>query len=377
MNIILLGIQGAGKSTQGNLLSQQLKIPYLSTGHIFREIAQEKTSLGRTVKELINAGSLVPDAQTIEVVNHYLSRPEYAHGFILDGFPRTVAQAQAITFPITKVVYLELEEKESLWRLVMRKEDRHDNTVQAVQKRIEQFHAHTAPVLKHYGAQNLLATVDAKLSVEKVNEEVLKSLGKQYVKHRLKSWEQKKHIIIAFVGLSGSGKTEAVNYLSKEHKTPIISFSSFINEYIDTHGLAHTEAVHRRLRKKFRDEHGMASMAVLRKKEIENLLKKEMVILIEGLYSWEEYIYLKEHFPHVRVMLVAVWARKELRWQRADKRVYRKGLSGPTRDINELTETNKGPAIAFADYLVVNNFSLHDFHDKLDEVYRSIIFSES
>ncbi|MBP6993794.1 nucleoside monophosphate kinase [Candidatus Woesebacteria bacterium] len=376
MNIILLGIQGAGKSTQGNLLSKQLKIPYLSTGHIFRDIAQEKTTLGRMVKELVNSGSLVPDDKTIEIVNNYLGRPEYTNGFILDGYPRTPAQAHACTFPISKVVYLELDEKESLWRLAMRKEARDDNTVQAVQRRIKQFHAHTAPVLEHYAHKDLLVTVDAKLKVKKVNEEILKSLGKQYIANRLEAWEQKKHTIIALVGLSGSGKTEAVQYLAKAHKLPIISFSSVINEYIDTHKLEHSEDVHRKLRKEFREKHGMASMAVLRRDEIAKRIDTEKSIIIEGLYSWEEYLYLQKEFPHARVVLVAVWARKELRWDRASKRKYRKNLFGAERDIHELTETNKGPAIAFADHLIINNFSLHEFQDKLDEVYRSIIFSE-
>lgn len=375
MNIILLGIQGAGKSTQGNLLSKQLKIPYLSTGHIFRDIAQEKTTLGRMVKELINSGALVPDDKTIEIVNHYLARPEYKHGFILDGYPRTTAQAQSCTFPISKVVYLELDEKESLWRLTMRKQTRDDNTVQAVQRRIKQFHSHTAPVLEHYAQKDLLVTVDAKLKVKQVNDEILKSLGKQYVANRLEAWEQKKHTIIALVGLAGSGKTEAVQYLAKEHKLPIVSFSSVINDYVDVHKLQHSEDQHRKLRKEFREKYGMASMAVLRHDEIAKLIKTEKSIVIEGLYSWEEYLYLKKEFPDVRVVLVAVWARKELRWDRASRRAHRKNLSGAERDINELTETNKGPAIAFADHLIINNFSLHEFQDKLDEVYRSIIFS--
>ncbi len=376
MNIILLGIQGAGKSTQGNLLSRQLKLPYLSTGHIFREIAQERTSQGRMIKELINAGQLIPDRITIEVVNAYLARPEYKNGFILDGFPRTYTQIAACTFPITKVIYLELDEKESLWRLVMRKQTRDDNTIQAVKQRIDQFHAHTAPVIEHFEKEGLLVTVDAKLSVKRVNDEILKSLGKQYIANRLQAWEQKRHTIIATVGFAGSGKSEAVHYLEKTYKLPVVSFSSVINDYVDKNGLAHTEKVHSQLRKNFRAKHGMACMAILRRDEIAQALHKHVVVLIEGLYSWEEYLYLKDQFPDARVVLVAVWARKELRWERAKSRVYRAGLAGPERDINELVETNKGPAIAFADHLIINNFSLDEFHDKLDEVYRSVVFSE-
>ena len=93
MKLILLGIQGSGKSTQGNLLSQKLGVPYLSTGHIFREMAKEKTPWGRYVKETLNAGILISDDQVIPIVAEYLQKPEYEKGYILDGFPRTVAQA--------------------------------------------------------------------------------------------------------------------------------------------------------------------------------------------------------------------------------------------------------------------------------------------
>lgn len=374
MNIILLGIQGAGKSTQGNLLSQQLKIPYLSAGHIFREIAKEKTSLGRMVKELINAGSLVPDETTINIVNHYISRPEYKNGFILDGYPRTLVQAQACTFPISKVVYMELDEKESLWRLVMRKQQRDDNTIQAVKHRIELFHTHTRPVLDYYEKQGLLLQVDSKRPIQEVNEEILKSLGKQYVEDRIQSWEQKNKIMVAFVGLAGSGKTEAITYLAKEYQLPLISFSNVINDYIDKNGLAHDEKTHQKLRTQFREKHGIASMAILREKELKQELAHAKLVLIEGLYSWEEYTYLKEKFPDVRIYLVAIWARKDLRWTRAAARTYRKGLYGEERDISELLTTNKGPPIAFADFLIVNDFTLDQFHDKLDETYRAILY---
>jgi adenylate kinase len=82
MKLILIGIQGAGKSTQGNILSEKLGIPYLSSGHIFREMAKEKTQLGRFLKVTLNAGFLVPDDKTIAIVEEYLSHSEYSNGYI-------------------------------------------------------------------------------------------------------------------------------------------------------------------------------------------------------------------------------------------------------------------------------------------------------
>lgn len=114
MKIVLIGIQGSGKSTQGNLLSEKLGIPYLSTGHIFRNIAKEHTPMGRYIKEVMNAGYLIPDKKTLKIVSEYLSRPEYEKGYILDGFPRTIAQAKAFGNGTDKVLYLEVSDKEAL-----------------------------------------------------------------------------------------------------------------------------------------------------------------------------------------------------------------------------------------------------------------------
>src|SRR3989344_4138314 len=113
MKIILIGIQGAGKSTQGNLLSAKIGIPYLSTGHIFRQIATEKTGLGRKVKEIMTAGFLQPDNLTVQVVESYLKRPEYEKGYIIDGFPRTLEQVKMFKNHIDKVVYLDISDDEA------------------------------------------------------------------------------------------------------------------------------------------------------------------------------------------------------------------------------------------------------------------------
>lgn len=174
MNIILIGIQGSGKSTQGNLLSENLHLPYLSTGHIFREIAKEHTSLGRHVKEVMNAGFLISDEQTIEIVRDYLQRPEYLDGYILDGFPRTIAQADSFETDIHRVIYLKVSDEEALKRISGRQDvNREDETLTAITKRIESFHKFTKPVLDYFQQKNLLIEIDGEQTIEKIHEDIM------------------------------------------------------------------------------------------------------------------------------------------------------------------------------------------------------------
>lgn len=177
MKLILIGIQGAGKSTQGNLLSTELGIPYLSSGHIFREMSKEKTQLGRFLKETLNAGFLVPDDKTIAIVEEYLSHAEYKNGYILDGFPRTVEQADAFTNGVEAVIYLKVSDKEALWRLAGREDsDREDNTLQALKKRINLFHEKTEPVIEHYREKRKLIEVDGEQDIESITKQILEKL---------------------------------------------------------------------------------------------------------------------------------------------------------------------------------------------------------
>lgn len=177
LKILLLGIQGAGKSTQGNLLRDKLGIPYLSTGHIFREMAKEKTQLGRYIKETINSGILVPDKKTLEIVENYLSRPEYAEGYIMDGFPRTVVQAKAFKNGINKAIYLKVSDREALWRLAFRDEmGREDETLKAILKRIEMYHKFTDPVIDYYREKGVLIEVDGERSIEEIHEYIFKKV---------------------------------------------------------------------------------------------------------------------------------------------------------------------------------------------------------
>jgi adenylate kinase len=180
MKIILVGIQGSGKSTQGNLLSEKLNIPYLSTGHIFREMAKEKTSLGRYIKEIMNAGFLIPDMKTVHIVSEYLKKQEYQNGYILDGFPRTIEQVEKFANGVDKVIYLQVSDKEALWRLSYRNGDngegRDDETLTAIRKRIELFHKLTEPVLEHYKNRKILIEIDGEQSIEAINKEILKKI---------------------------------------------------------------------------------------------------------------------------------------------------------------------------------------------------------
>lgn len=176
MHIVLIGIQGAGKSTQGNLLSEKLGVPYLSSGHIFRQMAKEKTPTGRLLKETLNSGSLVSDEMTIDVILEYLKKPEYANGYILDGFPRTEKQAEVFNGGVDNVVFLDVTDREALWRISGRISDREDETLQAVRKRIELFHEWTMPVLGYYEKKNKLIKIDGEQTVEKVFADICQNL---------------------------------------------------------------------------------------------------------------------------------------------------------------------------------------------------------
>lgn len=180
MKIVLIGIQGSGKSTQGNLLSKKLGIPYLSTGHIFRGLAKDIiTPLGRYVKETMSAGYLIPDDKTIEIVDEYLAKTEYKKGYILDGFPRTLAQAKVFNGVVDKVVYLKVSDEEALKRLLMKngQEGRPDNTAKAIQKRIELFHKLTEPVLDYYRNKGVLIEIDGEKTIAQIHEEIMQKLS--------------------------------------------------------------------------------------------------------------------------------------------------------------------------------------------------------
>jgi adenylate kinase len=177
MKIILIGIQGSGKSTQGIALSKKLGVPYLSTGHIFREMAKEKTPLGREIKLIINAGVLISDQKTLLIVSEYLSRPEYVKGYIIDGFPRTINQVENFSNGVDKVFYIKISDKETLWRIFGRQEVREDETMLAIRRRIDLFHKFTEPVVEYYRHKGILVEINGEQPIKAITAEILSKLG--------------------------------------------------------------------------------------------------------------------------------------------------------------------------------------------------------
>lgn len=182
--------------------------------------------------------------------------------------------------------------------------------------------------------------------------------------------------IIAIVGMPGAGKSEATLYLEKKG-IPFIRFGSFTDEGVSEAGLPLTTENEKLIREKLREELGMGAYAIKAKPRIDALLKENDLVAIDGLYSWEEYIYLKEFFPSLT--LVNIFAEPPVRYKRLSERSIRPVSldKAYSRDVNELEKLNKGGPIAIADYLIVNNNDdISDLHRQIDQLLTCLKLQE-
>ncbi len=186
MRVLLMGPPGAGKGTQAVVVAQSLGVPHVSTGDIFRANVAEGTALGLEAQKYMDAGEYVPDSVTNEMVRDRLSQPDAAVGFLLDGYPRTLAQVDELTgmlaergSAIDKVVELTVDTDEVVGRLVKRaaEQGRSDDTEAVIRRRQEVFAEQTAPLIAAYAAQGVLVQVDGMGSVDDVTARVLAALG--------------------------------------------------------------------------------------------------------------------------------------------------------------------------------------------------------
>jgi adenylate kinase len=178
---VLLGPPGAGKGTQAEKLAEKLQIPHLSTGELFRQNINNGTKLGLEAKRYLDAGDLVPSELTNELVDDRLSDPDTAEGFILDGYPRSVGQAQALHDMLERrgtqldaVLEFRVAEDELFERLKAR--GRADDTDDVIRNRMNVYRDETAPLIEYYS--NELKTVDAVGTVDEVFARALRALGK-------------------------------------------------------------------------------------------------------------------------------------------------------------------------------------------------------
>ena len=212
MYIILIGAQGSGKGTQAIMLSQALGVPHVASGDLFRKAFEEKTELGLQVNAFLDRGELVPDELTVAMVLGRLEEPDCAHGVLLDGFPRTVAQAQALDSGLQRAgkqidvaIYLKVPRGELLKRLSGRyicRANQHvyninthppkvagvcdldgselyqrsDDVGEAVQKRLDIFFNETIKLLDYYGSQRKLEEVDGNRSIDEVQQLLLATI---------------------------------------------------------------------------------------------------------------------------------------------------------------------------------------------------------
>ena len=185
MNIILLGPPGAGKGTQAQVLVEERGLVQLSTGDMLRAAVASDSGLGQEAKAVMDAGKLMPDEIVVQIISDRISEQDCASGFILDGFPRTTAQAEALDkmleekeLPLDHVIEISVDDAILIDRINARvaqtpeAERRDDDNAETLKHRLAVYHEQTAPILPYYEGRGMLKKVDGMKSIEQVSKQI-------------------------------------------------------------------------------------------------------------------------------------------------------------------------------------------------------------
>jgi adenylate kinase len=185
VNLLLLGPQGAGKGTQAKRISAEYGIPHIATGDMFRAAVAAGTALGKQVQPLLDSGTLVPDDVTVALIRERLAEPDAAAGFVLDGFPRNLAQAEALDTMLRgigrgldAILFFDVADSVGAERALSRAqiEGRADDTPDVIARRLATYHAQTEPTVEHYRMTGKLVPLHADRTIEEVWGEVSAAL---------------------------------------------------------------------------------------------------------------------------------------------------------------------------------------------------------
>lgn len=175
MNIILLGPAGSGKSTQAQILSQELGVPVLSAGDLLYFVAQSTDPQATQIKEKMEKGELVDHETMVRLMEEHLMQKEHEKGTIIDGFPRSLIEAEKFSIPIDKVISIKIDDEEVTKRLLAR--GRGDDSEEVISNRIKVYHTEVGPVIEYYRQKGLLVEIAGEGSIEEIAAQIRSSIG--------------------------------------------------------------------------------------------------------------------------------------------------------------------------------------------------------
>lgn len=171
MKYVFLGSQGSGKSTQARLLAEKLHIPYIEMGQLLRERSKENDELSHKINKALDAGNIVENQITINLLKSIITKNDYLKGYVLDGYPRNNIQLQALEPNISKAFYIKVSDEVAIKRLSKR--GRHDDTSQALINRLNIYHRETEPLLGNFKEKGILIEINGERSIEEIHIDIL------------------------------------------------------------------------------------------------------------------------------------------------------------------------------------------------------------